>query len=62
MEKLIVIGCGAAGIVDEYWSGMGGGLLALAVLQIVRYIRYYKNPEYREAEVQRCVLSLFSCS
>ena len=43
-----LVTCGVLEIVDPYWSGMGGGLLAVSVLQMVRYIRYYKNPEYRE--------------
>ena len=46
---ITLVACGMMEVVDPYWSGMGGGLLAVAVLQIVRYIRYYKNPEYREA-------------
>ena len=46
--------CGAAGVVDEYWSGMGGGLIAVGVLQLFRYIRYATNKTYRETvEVER---------
>lgn len=35
--------------VDAYWSGMGGGLLAVGILRLVRTIRYATNAEYREA-------------
>ena len=40
--------CSATGVLDTYWSGMGGGLLAVGILQLVRHIRYRKNEEYRE--------------
>ena len=40
--------CSALGIVDSYWSGMGGGFLAVGVIQLIRHIRYRKNEEYRE--------------
>ena len=40
--------CGAMEVVDSYWSGMGGGFLAVGVLQLIRHIRYRKNEEYRE--------------
>lgn len=41
--------CGAAGAVDEYWSGMGGGLIAVGVLQLFRQVRYHTNEAYRES-------------
>lgn len=41
--------CGTLEIVDSYWSGMGGGFLAVGVIQLIRHIRYRKNEEYREA-------------
>ena len=44
---LVLSVCGALGIVDTYWSGMGGGLLGVGVIQLVRYLRYYKNVEYK---------------
>ena len=40
--------CSALGIVDSYWSGMGGGLMGVGILQTIRHIRYRKDPEYRE--------------
>ena len=44
----ILLLCGIAGSVDEFWSGMGGGLLAVGVLQLIRQIRYNTNAEYKE--------------
>ena len=43
---LVLTVCGALGVVDTYWSGMGGGLLGVGVIQLVRYLRYYHNTEY----------------
>ena len=30
------------------YAGMGGGLVAVGILQAVRNVKYMKNPEYRE--------------
>lgn len=40
---------GVMGLLDEFWSGMGGGFLAVGVLQLVRFIRYQTSESYREA-------------
>jgi len=40
---------GVLGLLDEFWSGMGGGFLAVGVLQLVRRVRYKTNENYREA-------------
>ena len=40
---------GIIGIIDSYWSGMGGGLLGVGIVQTVRFYRYHKDAEYREA-------------
>ena len=40
--------CGAMEWIDSYWSGMGGGFLAVGILQLIRHIRYRKNEDYRE--------------
>ena len=34
--------------IDSFWSGFGGGLLAVGMIQIIRYIRYQKSDDYRE--------------
>ena len=40
--------CGAREWIDSYWSGMGGGFLAVGILQLIRHIRYRKDEDYRE--------------
>ena len=40
--------CSALGMVDRYWSGMGGGLLGVGIVQLIRHIRSRKNEDYRE--------------
>ena len=44
----VLIGCNMAGLVDDYWSGLGAGLLGVGVFQIIRNVRYLNNPAYRE--------------
>lgn len=44
---LVLTVCGVLGIVDTYWSGMGGGLLGVGLIQLARYIRYYNNETYK---------------
>lgn len=44
----VLIGCNMAGLVDDYGSGLGAGLLGVGVFQIIRNVRYLRNPEYRE--------------
>lgn len=39
---------GILGRVDSYWSGMGSGLLAVGILNAVRYIRYIRDEDYKE--------------
>ena len=35
-------------IIDsEYFSGMGGGLIAIGIMQILSYVRYKKDENYR---------------
>ena len=36
------------GKLDSFWSGMGAGLMAIAMLQLIRYARYSRDSEYRE--------------
>ena len=36
------------GILDSFWSGFGGGLVAVGLLQIFRNFRYRTNDDYRE--------------
>ncbi len=36
-------------VVDNFWSGMGGGLIAVGALQLARFRRMQRDPEYRES-------------
>ena len=44
----VLCGLGVAEVIDSFWSGMGGGLVGVGLVQTVRHIRYRKDPEYRE--------------
>lgn len=44
----ILIGLGFAGIVDEFWNGLGFGFLVMGVIQLIRRYRLEKNEAYRE--------------
>jgi len=40
--------CGYAGVIDEYWSGMGTALVIVGVLMLARQIRYRTDETYKE--------------
>lgn len=44
----VLIGLGFAGIVDEFWSGMGSALLIVGALRLLRIYRMRNNSTYRE--------------
>ena len=44
---MMLMGVSYAGLVDEYWSGLGTGLFAAGVVQIIRWIRYWTNDAYK---------------
>ena len=44
----VLLGLGITGIVDEFWSGMGGALIGVGAMRLVQIVRYEKNSEYRE--------------
>ena len=46
---VVLLGCGIAQILDEFWSGMGGGLLGVGLVRMIQMIRYQKNETYKEA-------------
>ena len=51
---LVLIACGIFDIVDSFWSGMGGALIGVGAIRIYQYIKYRRNPEYREkVEIER---------
>ena len=43
-----LIGCYFAGLVDEFWNGIGTALVVVGGLQAAKYIRYQTNKTYRE--------------
>lgn len=46
---IVLIALSIAEILDSsFYSGMGGGLIAVGVLQIIRNIKYRSNQEYKE--------------
>lgn len=44
----VLVGLGSAGMVDEFWNGMGSALLVIGVIQLIRRYRLDKNEAYRE--------------
>ena len=45
---VMLIGLGFAGLVDEFWNGMGSALLVIGVIQLIRRYRLDRNEAYRE--------------
>ena len=45
---IVLFICGAIGLIDSYWTGMGGGLIGVGIVFLIRSIRYRRNPEYKE--------------
>ena len=43
-----LFGLGFAGVLDAFWSGMGGALIAVGVIRIIQNLRYSKDESYRE--------------
>ena len=44
----VLLTLGIMEVVDEFWSGMGGALIVVGILQVVRFFRYRNSEEYRE--------------
>lgn len=44
----ILLGVSFAGIVDEFWNGMGFALLIIGIIQLLRRCRMEKSEAYRE--------------
>lgn len=40
--------CGALGVVDSYWSGMGSALIVVGAIFLIRQIRYKTDKTYQE--------------
>ena len=45
---LPLMGLSIAGVLDEFWSGMGSALVAIGALRLLRAHRLGKNETYRE--------------
>lgn len=43
-----LFGLGTFDIIDSFWGGMGSGLIAVGIVQTVRWVRYRSNSEFRE--------------
>ena len=46
---VILTVCGAVGILDSYWSGMGTALIVVGGLMMIRQVRYSTNATYKES-------------
>ena len=46
---IILVICGATGLLDSYWSGMGTALIVVGGLMMIRQVRYSTNAEYKES-------------
>lgn len=44
----VLVICGCVGMLDAFWSGMGGALIAVGALRLIGGIRYKTSPAYRE--------------
>ena len=44
---LAMMGAHAAGLTDDYWSGMGTVLFVVGILQMIRHIRYETDKAYK---------------
>ena len=44
----VLLACGIFDIADSFWSGMGGALIGVGAIRIFQFMKFRKNPEYRE--------------
>ena len=45
---IILIGVSFTGTLDEFWNGVGFGLLGVGIIRLIRSYRLSKNEAYRE--------------
>ena len=43
-----LVALGVAEVIDEFWSGMGGGLLGVGLVRLIWMLRMHKDETYRE--------------
>lgn len=48
LAGIVLLCLGVAGKLDEFWSGMGGALIGVGSMNLIRILRYQKSEEYRE--------------
>ena len=47
---IVLLCLGITEIVDAFWSGMGGALIAVGVVRTIHIVRYRKDESYRETK------------
>ena len=45
---VVLFGLGFADVLDSFWSGMGGALMAVGIVRAIQILRYSKDKAYRE--------------
>lgn len=45
---VVLLVCGIFDIVDSFWSGMGGALIGVGAIRMIQFVKFRKDPEYRE--------------
>lgn len=45
---LTLLICHIAGLIEDFWSGMGTALMVVGLLQVLRQVRYRTDRDYRE--------------
>jgi uncharacterized membrane protein len=44
----VLVILGGMETIDEFWSGMGGGLIGVSVVRLIQIYRLHKDPAYQE--------------
>ncbi len=44
----LIIAAGMTEMDNSFWAGMGGGLIAVTLVRLIRQLRYERNEEYRK--------------
>ena len=45
---IVLAVCGTRHRIDSFWTGFGGGLLVIGILQLLRQLKYRTDENYRE--------------
>lgn len=49
LAGIVLSVCGIAQILDNFWSGLGGGLIGVGAIQLYKHLRYNRDAAYKEA-------------